>query len=61
VKKGKKRKSRSSHAPALSPRSVASSGHERVVAEADLTDLKAQFTDSIGFSQLAAERSVVSF
>jgi hypothetical protein len=31
------------------------------VTEADLTDLKAQFTDPIGFSQLASERSVVSF
>jgi hypothetical protein len=28
---------------------------------ADLTDLGAQFTDPVGFSQMAAERSVVSF
>jgi len=31
------------------------------VTEADLTDLQAQFTDPVNFSQLASERSVVSF
>jgi hypothetical protein len=31
------------------------------VAEADLTELGAQFTDPVGFSQMASERSVVSF
>jgi hypothetical protein len=31
------------------------------VTEADLAELGAQFTDPVGFSQMAAERSVVSF
>jgi hypothetical protein len=31
------------------------------VTEEDLTELTAQFTDPVGFSQMAAECSVVSF
>jgi hypothetical protein len=31
------------------------------VTEADLTELRAQFTDPVGFSQMASERSVTSF
>jgi hypothetical protein len=31
------------------------------VTEADLAELDAQFTDPVGFSQMASERSVATF